>query len=116
MSCMGRPKTPSLPKDVIGQLFRDRVMELLIAAFPREKNDTGLYRALAKRSGVGAETIRAAMKGERSPRLVAVDAIARALGTSVSGLLAIDKAGNANEHQASSNHSERGINASRTTR
>lgn len=68
-------------------------MELMQVAFPRATNETDQIKALAKRSGVGAETIRAALKGMRSPRLVAVDAIARALGLSVSDLLTIGKAG-----------------------
>jgi len=83
---MGRPKTPSLPTDVIGQIFRDRVLELMPRVFPRARNETEQIKALASRSGVGGETIRAALKGERSPRLVAVDAIARALGLSISEL------------------------------
>lgn len=88
---MGRPKTPSVTKDVIGQLFRDRVTELMVAAFPQAPNETEQIKALAKRSGVGKETIRAALKGERSPRLVAVDAVARALGMSIAELLGAKK-------------------------
>lgn len=89
---MGRPKTPSLPGDLIGKLFRDRILELMPQAFPAAENETDQIAALASRSGVGKETIRAALKGERSPRLVAVDAIARALGMSVSELLTVGKA------------------------
>jgi len=89
---MGRPKTPSLPQDLIGKLFRDRLLELMPQAFPNADNETDLIAALANRSGVGKETIRAALKGERSPRLVAVDAIARALGLSVAELLTVGKA------------------------
>jgi transcriptional regulator with XRE-family HTH domain len=90
---MGRPKTPSLPQDLVGKLFRDRLLELMPQAFPHAENETDLIAALASRSGVGKETIRAALKGERSPRLVAVDAIARALGLSVAELLTVGKAG-----------------------
>jgi len=88
---MGRPKTPSLPQDLIGSLLRDRILELMPQAFPTADNETDQIIALAKRSGVGRETIRAALKGERSPRLVAVDAIARALGLSVAELLSVGK-------------------------
>lgn len=90
---MGRPKTPTLPQDLIGSLLRDRILELMPQAFPTAENETDQILALAKRSGVGRETIRAALKGERSPRLVAVDAIARALGLSVAELLTVGKAG-----------------------
>lgn len=61
-------------------------------AFPNAENETDQIAALAGRSGVGKETIRAALKGERSPRLVAVDAVARALGVSVAELLTVGKA------------------------
>jgi transcriptional regulator with XRE-family HTH domain len=84
---MGRPKKQSTPKDAIGQIFATNVEARLAAAFPKAKNETERFELLGKRSGVGKETIRAAMRGERSPTLVTLDAIARALGTSSAALL-----------------------------
>lgn len=84
---MGRPKTPSLQAlDADTQFFRDRMEELLPIAFPRLDNDTARIKALAKRCGIGAETIRAAIKGERSPTLTVLGALARGLGISLSQL------------------------------
>lgn len=84
---MGRPKTPSLPAlDTDAQFFRDRMEELLPLAFPKLENDTARIKALAKRCGVGAETIRTAIKGERSPTLTILGAISRGLGISLSQL------------------------------
>jgi len=94
---MGRPKTPTLPNDVIGRLLRDRLLELMPLAFRSAENETDQIAELAKRSGVGKETIRSALKGERSPRLVAVDAMARALGLSVAELLTVPKAAKADD-------------------
>lgn len=84
---MGRPKKPSTPKDAIGQIFATNVETRLMAAFPRAKNETERFELLGKRSGVGKETIRSVMRGERSPTLTTLDAIARALGTSPAALL-----------------------------
>jgi len=68
------------------QFFRDRMEELLPLAFPKLKNDTARIKALAKRCGIGAETIRTAIKGERSPTLTVLGALARGLGISLSQL------------------------------
>lgn len=84
---MGRPKTPSLPAlDTDAQFFRDRMEELLPLAFPKLENDTARIKALAKRCGIGMETIRTSIKGERSPSLKVLGAIARGLGISLSQL------------------------------
>lgn len=84
---MGRPKTPSRPPlEPEAQLFRDRMEELLPMAFPRLSTDTDRIQALAKRAGIGAETIRTAIKGERNPTLTVLAAIARGLGISLSQL------------------------------
>lgn len=84
---MGRPKTPSRPPlDPDARRFRDRMEELLPLAFPRLDNDTARIKALGERCGIGAETIRAAIKGERSPTLTVLAAIARGFGISLSQL------------------------------
>lgn len=84
---MGRPKTPSRPPlDAEAQFFRDRMEELLPLAFPKLEHDTARIAALAKRCGIGAETIRTSIKGERSPTLTVLSAIARGLGISLSQL------------------------------
>ncbi len=68
-------------------IFRARMEELIHLAFPKAENDTARIKALAKRSGVGAETIRGAMKGERNPTLTVLEQIAAGLGVSLSQLL-----------------------------
>lgn len=92
---MGRPKKnlpkPVTPGDVIGSILANNITERLPGAFPRASNETAQIEALAKRSGVGEETIRTMLRLERSPRLNTIDAIARALGTSASELITIPR-------------------------
>lgn len=79
------------PGDVIGALLAENIIDRLSDAFPRAATETAQIEALAKRSGVGEETIRGIMRLERSPRLETIDAIARALGTSASELITIPR-------------------------
>lgn len=84
---MGRPKKISTPKDIINQVLADNILSRLDGAFPRARNQTEQLKMLAKRSGVGMETLRMAIKAERSLRIDLVDKIARAFGTSAAQLL-----------------------------
>lgn len=84
---MGRPPKDPAPKDATHAVFIDRVTHLVATAFPKAIRDTDRYEQLAKRAGIAAETVRRAMKGQTSPTLETMDAIARALGESVSSLL-----------------------------
>lgn len=84
---MGRPKKISTPKDIINQVLADNILSRLDGAFPRARNQTEQLKMLAKRSGVGMETLRMAIKAERSLRIDLVDKIARAFGTSAAHLL-----------------------------
>lgn len=84
---MGRPQKISTPKDIINQVLADNILSRLDGAFPKARNQTEQLKMLAKRSGVGMETLRMAIKAERSLRIDLVDKIARAFGTSAAQLL-----------------------------
>lgn len=95
---MGRPKKPITPVEAISQILAMNIARRLAPAFPAAKNETDQFAALGRRSGVGKETIRTIMKGERSPTVVTLDAIARALGTTADELLRIRAQGEEEPH------------------
>lgn len=84
---MGRPQKHAELSGVASVLARNILLRLP-GAFPEAHNQTGQIKLLAKKSGVAAETIRRILKGEVSPRLDNLEAIARAFGTSVSVMTA----------------------------
>jgi transcriptional regulator with XRE-family HTH domain len=84
---MGRPQKHAELTGVASILARNILLRLP-GAFPSATNQTGQIKLLAKKSGVAAETIRRILKGEVSPRLDNLEAIARAFGTSVSVMTA----------------------------
>lgn len=86
---VGRPQKVVTPKDIIGQILIDNIEARWYRAFPLASTHKERLEALAKRSGVGKETLRKMMKGDQSPRIDTVDKVARALGTSCDVLLRV---------------------------
>lgn len=95
---MGRPQNPVYLTGTAAVVARNITIRLP-GAFPEAPNQTAQIKLLAKRSGVAAETIRRILKGEVSPRLDNLDAIAQAFGISVSILTS--KTGPLDKFQAS---------------
>lgn len=89
----GRPQKAVTPKDIIGQILIDNVKARWHRAFSAASSDKERLEHLARRSGVGKETLRKMMKGEQSPRIDTVDKVARALGTTCDELLRVTHAG-----------------------
>lgn len=84
---MGRPRQPAAQKSHIGSVFTQNAEALLPVSFPVEPNATKRIEALARRIGVGKETIRRAIKGGASSRLDIIDKIAVGLGVTTPELL-----------------------------
>lgn len=82
---MARPLQHVQLSGVAAVVARNILMRLP-GAFPSATNQTAQIKQLAKKSGVAAETIRRILKGEVSPRLDNLDAIAQAFGITVSTL------------------------------
>lgn len=84
---MSRPRQPAIRKTTIGAILTENAEALLPLAFPAETNQTNQIASLAKRVGVGKETIRRAIRGGASSRLDIVDSIAQGLGVTTPELL-----------------------------
>lgn len=84
---MGRPRVPAAATSPIVSTFIENVEALLPVSFPAVETETDRIEALAKRAGVGRETIRRAMRGGASCRLDIVAKIASALGVTTPQLL-----------------------------
>jgi len=84
---MGRPPKAAQPTTPGGMILRENVYYLAPRVFRKARNETEWKQELARRSGVGAETIRRIVRGEGSPRLDNVEALASALGVSLIRLL-----------------------------
>jgi transcriptional regulator with XRE-family HTH domain len=65
----------------------DNIRALAVQVFPRHPNETEWMLRLAKRAGIGKESVRRMVKGIGSPRLDNVEAVAHALGVSLTDLL-----------------------------
>lgn len=87
LSGMGRPRQPAARKTTIGAILTENAEALLPVSFPGETNQTNQIAALAKRMGIGKETVRRAIRGGASSRLDIVDSIAQGLGVTTPELL-----------------------------
>lgn len=83
---MGRPRTPKNPKDPVSAILSENLEERIRAAYPKILGETDRYKKLAAVSGVGKETIRSIVKGERSARVDILAQLAAALSTTVRDL------------------------------
>lgn len=84
---MGRPPKAAQPTTPGGMILRENINYLAPRVFRKARNETEWKYELAKRSGIGAETIRRILRGEGSPRLDIVESLASALGVSLVQIL-----------------------------
>lgn len=86
---MGRPKKPATQGDALSGLISENLEARLSIHFPLSKygTETKQLMALAKRSGVGKETIRRMLRREGYPQVDSLEAVAKALGASAAEFL-----------------------------
>lgn len=77
---MGRPPKSATYKAPIAAILGENIYALLPKAFKAAKNPTDQMEALAARCNISPETIRRIAKGDVSPTLKKIDAIAQGLG------------------------------------
>lgn len=77
---MPRPRTPASPTSPAMEHFIANVWALLPVSFPLDSTDTDRIEALAKRAGVGQETVRRALKGDAKSRVDTLEKVSGALG------------------------------------
>lgn len=84
---MPRPRTPSSPTSPAMGHFIENVEALLPVSFPLDSVPTDRIEALAKRSGVGKETIRRALKGDAKSRVDTLEKVSGALGAALAQMM-----------------------------
>lgn len=77
---MPRPRTPVSPTSPAMEHFIANVGALLPVSFPLDGTDTDRIEALARRAGVGKETVRRALKGDAKSRVDTLEKVSGALG------------------------------------
>ena len=77
---MPRPRTPVSPTSPAMEHFIANVRALLPVSFPLDGTDTDRIEELAKRAGVGKETVRRALKGDAKSRVDTLEKVSGALG------------------------------------
>lgn len=85
---MGRPRVPAKAKGTVEALIGQQLRAWVALAFPDRKYATYTKKieALAKRSGVGKETIRNILQGSQSARIDNLYSIVEALGRTMTEL------------------------------
>lgn len=84
---MPRPRTPTSPTSPAMGHFIENVEALLPVSFPLDSVATDRIEALAKRSGVGKETIRRALKGDAKSRVDTLEKVSSALGAALAQMM-----------------------------